>query len=94
MKKEKQYRVNKWKEVRKKGKKNFIIYKGIIGWGLTTGILFSIFQLFLLDGLCLYQLLTGNSLAKFAVNILLFMLAGGIFFGPILWAINEKQYHH
>lgn len=91
MKREKQYRMERWKETRKKGRKHFVLFKGILAWGLITGFLFFIYQTFFVSGLSFSQLLTVNLLTHFIVTMSTFMLAG-IFFGYIMWAINEKQF--
>lgn len=37
----------KWEKLRIKGKKKFVIYNGILGWGVPTAILFTLAMTFL-----------------------------------------------
>lgn len=78
-------RLMKWEKTREMGKKNFMIYRGVLGWGIITGILFFIFQRFFVSGH------TANFVLELIITLCIFMIAG-ILFGFLVWRINESQY--
>ncbi|WP_113927105.1 hypothetical protein [Bacillus sp. P14.5] len=88
----KRSRITKWKKVREKGKKHYILYYGIFGWGISTGVLF-----FLLGQAYEYKLnfseyFSGDWMVTLIISLVSFML-GGILFGIYSWGANENYYH-
>ncbi|TFE00556.1 hypothetical protein [Jeotgalibacillus salarius] len=88
----KENRIKKWEKVRGKGKKNYILYYGIIGWGVTTGLLFFLIGEIFDHGLSLSQYFTGDWISLFSKGLVSFMV-GGLLFGYITWGMNESYYH-
>lgn len=74
-----------WKKIREKGKRHFILYRGIIGWGIPTGILYTI----MIKGL--KGVTIGDILGKLIISIIVFPI-GGYFWGLWVWNIQEKKY--
>ncbi len=82
--------LEKLKRLQAKGKKHYIWHRGVIGWGLITGILWSLWMTFI-------------SFFPFTIrhfDLFVFLryfgclpiwLAGGYFFGELTWSdINRK----
>jgi len=65
-------KLEKWEKLRAKGKWNYILLYGVLGWGFSTGILFSLI-------FPLGMAATGSSapfLPVFALSVALFPLGG------------------
>jgi hypothetical protein len=80
-------KLEKWEKLRAKGKWNYILLYGVLGWGVSTGILFSLI-------FPLGMAATGSSapfLPVFALSIVLFPL-GGVAWGYSMWISQEKVY--
>ncbi len=80
-------KLEKWEKLRAKGKWNYILIYGVLGWGVGTGILFSL-------GFPLVTEAMGDKapfLPVFAGSIVLFPL-GGIAWGYGMWILAEKVY--
>lgn len=88
----KEKRFEKWRKVREKGRRNYIIYYGVLGWGLTTGILFFILGQLLKHGLHISGYFTEDWLLTLTISLVCFLF-GGILFGYITWGLNESSYH-
>ncbi len=75
--------AQRWERTREAGKGKFILYYGVLGWGLIAGLLFSIIDLalhaesFSWDGVM--------------INLIIFPL-GGIWMGHWLWKKAERGY--
>lgn len=78
-----------WEKIRGKGKKHFILYRGMIGWGITTGILFSIINTIMIEGI--KGVTIGDIIGKLIISIIAFPI-GGYFWGLWVWNIQEKKY--
>lgn len=65
-----------------KGKWNYIIFHGVIGWGVTTAVLFSLLQSFTGEA---------NFLEVLGPSLLLFPL-GGVGWGAFMWSNFNKQF--
>ena len=80
-------KLEKWEKLRAKGKWNYIFIYGVLGWGVGTGIIFSL----------LFPLVTEAMSSKapflpvFALSIVLFPL-GGIAWAWFMWIYAEKVY--
>lgn len=80
--------MNKWEKVREKGKKHYIIFNGVIGWGIPTGVLFTIINALINDksiGL------NDEFVILFVTSMIMFPI-GGILFGLWNWNSFEKNY--
>jgi len=77
----------KWALIREKGRKSYVIKYGVIGWGVSTAILF----------ILLFALLQNEhySLSKFLTilipSLIVFPL-GGVFWGLYMWNYLEAKY--
>lgn len=78
----KEKQIQRLKRIIEKGKKHFVLYYGVLAWGLTTGIVFSIFQH-----------VVGNvqTFKTILVHAVIFSV-GGVFWGLFLWRYINKQY--
>ena len=75
--------LNKLEKVISKGKWHYIIIHGVIGWGVTTAVLFSLLQSF-----------TGETSFTEAIGLSLIMFpVGGIAWGFFMWFYYNKQYN-
>lgn len=84
----KPFNSNKWERMRAKGRKKYIIYNGVVGWGIPTAILYSI-----LTTLWETQTIELNNefFETLIISIILFPL-GGIGFGIWTWHAFESNY--
>ena len=80
----------KWKKTRAKGRRHFIIYSGVLGWGLIMFVFMTAF-IHLQQANFDIQQLSGLSLVVVLVNLLVWTL-GGLVFGVLTWHGNEKLY--
>ena len=72
-----------WERTRQVGKRKFILYYGVLGWGLIAGLLFSLIDLALHS-----ESFSWNSVM---INLIIFPL-GGIWMGNWLWKRTERGY--
>lgn len=72
-----------WKKARELGKRSYIIKHGVLYWGVTTGIFFSIIMHFLQP--------QDNWYIRPIIALVLFPIAG-ILYGFFSWNTNEKKY--
>lgn len=75
-------KFNKLKRLMDKGKLHYIFVHGVLGWGVSTAILFSLLQAF------------SGEAAFFDVLPISFILfpIGGLFWGLYMWSYLGKQY--
>jgi hypothetical protein len=80
-------RRKKWEKTRAKGKKKYIIYNGVVGWGITTALLVVLINIFINND---------SSQTNFYNLVLPFVFfpIGGIFWGAWTWNWAEKQYNN
>lgn len=77
-----QNRLAKWERLREKGKWNYILKFGVIGWGITSAVVFAL----------VFSLLTHVSFwTVLPISLVLFPL-GGIGWGYYMWSLSEKAY--
>jgi hypothetical protein len=74
---------NKWENTRKLGLFKFVLFYGVLYWGVTVGILWSVVM----------QLMNPIDPWYFRplIALVLFPIAG-IFFGLYMWNLNEKKF--
>jgi uncharacterized membrane protein len=77
-------KLEKWEKLRAKGKWNYILIYGVLLWGASTAILFSLIFPLAMGGKVTF-------LPVFALSIVLFPL-GGIAWGYFMWTFIEKAY--
>ena len=75
--------INRWEKTREKGRKNFIWRRGVISWGLSTGVIWAIVM----------PLINRDSgfLVYFFPAIVIFPI-GGYAWGYFMWKYMEKKY--
>lgn len=80
----KQAELEKWEKFRKNGRKNYVIKIGVLSWGVSTAILWSVIMHIMHPQELWY--------VRPLIALVLFPI-GGIFFGLWTWKINEKKYN-
>lgn len=75
--------IQQWEILRKQGKINFVIKKGVIQWGVLTALFFSVFMHFVQPGDPIWF--------RPLLSLVIFPF-GGIFYGLWVWATVEKKY--
>jgi len=78
--------IQKWEKIRNKGKKKFIFQNGVLRWGLTTGLLFSVIMYWIGEPHTLLRFVS------FLVLALIFFPIGGYFWGLWVWTASEKEH--
>ena len=75
--------MEKWAKTREKGKQCFVLVNGVLGWGVTTAILWSV----------LMELIepSQNVWVRLIIALIIFPIAG-IAFGHLMWNKSEKAY--
>ncbi|PRO69001.1 hypothetical protein [Alteromonas gracilis] len=75
--------MDKWVKIREKGKQRFVIVNGVLGWGVTTAILWSV----------LMELIepSENIWVRPIIALIIFPIAG-VVFGHLMWDKSEKAY--
>lgn len=75
-------KFEKWQKIREKGKWNYIIIYGVLLWGISTAILFSI----------IFPLIKGEtSWLIFPLSLVIFPI-GGMGWGCSMWLYMENAY--
>ena len=75
--------MEKWAKTREKGKQRFVLVNGVLGWGVTTAILWCV----------LMELIepSQNIWVRPIIALIIFPIAG-IVFGHLMWDKSEKAY--
>jgi hypothetical protein len=74
---------SRWEKTRKRGQTFFVLVNGVLMWGVVTGVLFSV----------VFPLMTPDARFRDVWPMAVPMFAGGgVFWGFIVWSINERQY--
>ncbi|WP_145939607.1 hypothetical protein [Paenibacillus glacialis] len=79
----------RWEKMRAKGKRHFVVNSGVLRWGLTTAVLYSIFVTYLNNGLT--GILLNDFLRTLLIAVILFPI-GGYFWGIWVWKWQEKNH--
>lgn len=74
--------IESWAKIRKAGKRQFILLRGVLGWGLFTAVMWSV-VVSMVDDVAFSELLPGA--------IVLFPLAG-LVWGVTNWSSSERSY--
>ncbi|HYN62960.1 MAG TPA: hypothetical protein VES36_00030 [Candidatus Limnocylindrales bacterium] len=77
-------RAQGWGRLRQRGQLRFILVHGVVVWGGATAVITAAFSA-----------LIGSERAfveQLGINLIGFPLAGGIVYGPLVWATAEYQY--
>lgn len=71
-----------WAITRQKGKARFILFRGVLGWGVTTAVLYSLMMWFVLDS---------NIKMLLPISLIVFP-TGGLLWGWSLWHFHERLF--
>jgi hypothetical protein len=74
--------AEKWAKFSKLGRKRFVLYFGVLGWGLPTAILFTLLQT--------YELGWDGFLVRLIVAAVFFPI-GGVAVGHCMWKWLERK---
>jgi hypothetical protein len=77
-------RFAKWEATRKRGPLRYIIFCGVLGWGLLTGVAFSVVFPFVMSPGPTFRQMAPVTIPVFAV--------GGLVWGGIMWLVSDYQY--
>jgi hypothetical protein len=72
-----------WEKVRKQGGLRFILFRGVLGWGVSMIIM----------GACVDTFIDHKHLSVHPVRSLFLLLAGSIL-GLLWWADGERRFHY
>lgn len=75
--------MEKWAKTREKGKQRFVLVNGVLGWGVSTAILWAALMEFLEP--------SENIWVRPIIALIIFPIAG-IAFGHLMWNKSEKAY--
>jgi Na+-driven multidrug efflux pump len=76
------FSAEKWERVRAAGRARFVLVYGVVGWGVTVAVLYSLVSYFLLD----------QSFWRALIISLVLFPIGGYWLGKQWWDVNEKKY--
>ncbi|MCX7747092.1 MAG: hypothetical protein N2645_09410 [Clostridia bacterium] len=79
-------RWKKWEKTIEKGKFNYCLWYGMIGWGLPVGFMLSLLDFYRTGGN-----MDTTAIIVFVVKMIVFM-AGGIVYGLLTWKNINKGY--
>ena len=79
----KEEQLARWAITRQKGKARFILVSGALGWGLTTGTLYSLLMWLVMDA---------NLKFLLPISLILFPV-GGLLWGWCVWSFSERAFH-
>lgn len=72
----------RWTHVRRKGPLRFVLLRGVLGWGLTTALLYSLIM----------SAVTGANLRLLLPTSLVLFPVGGLVWGAAMWWFLERRY--
>ena len=81
----------RWQKMKKLGKHFFIIKYGVLGWGLSTGVLGSFF-IQLIHHKFNFSILFTSQFYIHMSSLTLMTLSFGWFWGLFLWKLMKKKY--
>lgn len=74
--------ITRWAQVRRQGMVRFVLVRGVLGWGLTTALIYS---------LLMWGIAGANPRVLLPLSLLLFPL-GGLLWGAAMWWLLERKY--
>ena len=81
----KKYTIQEWEEIRKNGKKHFLLKVGCFQWGTSLGLMFGIFMAIKMPP-------NGNALLLFSLALICFGFPMGALKANRTWKAMEEQY--
>jgi hypothetical protein len=70
----------RWAKTRQMGRSRYVLWTGVVGWGVTTGVVWAL-SMAMKEGWSLLPIFLTFALIAFP--------AGGYFFGRLMWKWNE-----
>ena len=83
--------IARWEKHRAKGRTDFIVRRGIIGWGVPAALLTIFYRIVKEQGFVVTPQLTASLRTAILVALVIFPLCGWLF-GRWLWTTGEAQY--
>jgi len=75
--------AERWAQVHQKGRANFIWFRGVVCWGITTAILWSAFMAYFVGN---------GSFVRYLVPAFVVFPIGGYFWGVRMWRWGEGHF--
>ena len=82
--------IARWEKTRALGRTDFILRRGVFGWGIPAALLTIVYKVIQEQGFTAPQLTVGLR-TVIAVAVIIFPLAGALF-GRWLWSTGEERY--
>jgi hypothetical protein len=83
--------IARWEKHRAKGRTDFIVRRGVVGWGLPAAVLTIIYKVVKEQGFVATPQLTQGLRTAIVLALIVFPLCGWIF-GRWLWTTGEARY--
>ncbi|RJX37662.1 hypothetical protein D3P09_22070 [Paenibacillus pinisoli] len=78
----------KWEQTRAKGKKNYVIFNGLLGWGIPMALLYTAVWTYIQH----QEIAFNQELYQTLIISLVIFSVAGVGFGIWTWNTTEKQY--
>lgn len=83
--------IERWERLRAMGRTDFILRRGVLGWGVPAAIITVLYKVVQEQGFVLSPHLTDSVRTAIVVALLLFPVGGGLL-GRWLWSAGEARY--
>lgn len=83
--------IERWEKLRALGRTDFILRRGVLGWGIPAAVITVLYKVVQEQGFVLSPHLTDNLRTAIVVAVLLFPTVGGLL-GRWLWSTGEARY--
>ena len=77
-------KIERMEKIISKGKWHFVFWRGVVGWGIPTALLFKL----------IISLIGDQPFTDGLVTALIIFPIGGIFFGLSMWFVMKRAYNH
>ncbi|PZD97301.1 hypothetical protein DNH61_02805 [Paenibacillus sambharensis] len=84
----KEQQIKKWEKTRAKGLRKFVLFDGVLGWGIPTAFLYTLIVTFMDRKALVFD---GEILERLLIALVLFPI-GGILYGIWVWKWTERNY--
>lgn len=83
--------IERWEKLRAMGRTDFILRRGVVGWGIPAAVFTVLYKVIQEQGFVLSPHLTDSLRTAIVVALLLFPAGGGLL-GRWLWSTGEARY--
>jgi len=83
--------IERWEKLRAMGRTDFILRRGVLGWGMPAAAITVLYKVVQEQGFVLSPHLTDSLRTAIVVALLLFPAGGGLL-GRWLWSAGEARY--